>query len=87
MPYLVHAYGYTIKCEKCGCDLVLDYYPIPFPVGFFTGFATIVVVASFCLYVLHWSLLTSAVVSIAILLIPLLLACYIVLQRITFKKL
>ena len=36
---------------------------------FFTGFATIVLVASFCLYVLHWSLLTSAVVSMAILLI------------------
>ena len=35
MPYLVHAYGYTIKCDKCGCDLVPDYYPIPFPVGFF----------------------------------------------------
>ena len=35
MPYLIHAYGYAIKCEKCGCDLVPDYYPIPFPVGFF----------------------------------------------------
>lgn len=86
MLYLIHAYGYKIKCEECGCELVPDYYPIPFPVGFLTGFATIVIVASFCLYILHWSLLTSAVVSMAVLLIPLLIACYTVLQSITFRN-
>lgn len=87
MPYLIHAYGYTIMCEECGCELVPDYYSIPFPVGFLTGFATIVIVASFCLYILHWSLLMSAIVAIVILLIPLFIACYIVLKRITFRQL
>lgn len=86
MPYLIHAYGYKIKCEECEYDLVPDYYPIPFPLGFFIGFATIVIVASFCLYILHWSLLSAAIVSMAVLLIPLLIACYIVLKRITFRK-
>lgn len=86
LPYLIYSYRHAITCPHCGAMLVPDHYPVSFSTGYIVGFTTIYISTNIFLYLLHWDFLESALISLLVVSVPVLLVCRKTLSEITFRE-